>query len=46
LGGGIKVFCEKELRDIEEWECNKWECKYGIGNGGYCLGCKGVMKDV
>lgn len=30
-------YCEKEKRDIYEYECDKWTCPHWVGNGGECI---------
>lgn len=34
---GVVVFCERKLRDVQPWECDKWDCPQWVGNGGYCI---------
>ncbi len=31
------MFCQKRLRNISRIECNFWNCKYWVGNGGICI---------
>ncbi len=31
------MFCQRLMRNIDRIECNYWNCKYWIGNGGTCI---------